>query len=300
MVAHRIHRFLIVVAGVLGTGTTAAADERIEIVPYAGYRTGGDFEFEGVQQHANVDSQGSVALALNLDIDANSQYQVYFSRQATRVEPNPAAPGGTDLDIAYLHLGGTLTPDTSLALKPYLVGTLGATWFSPDAIGAHDSTQFSSLWGAGYEFRCGRTSTFFLRPEGSSLFFRTARRSSVAPVRAAGHVSCVRTEQSLSSTNYWRVLRSDFDVVSSSVVAHARSPFVVQAYAVGPRRECFVGHWIHSHIKPRYRNSRNLTSPAPHANNAGRRLKNEPSTFWCIPDTSNCHGCLIQAPSPLR
>ena len=147
--AHRISRFLFVGAGVLGIVTNAAADDRIEIVPYAGFRTGGDFEFEDVQQHAHVDSQGSLALALNLDIDANSQYQVYFSRQATRIEPNPATPGGTDLDIAYLHLGGTLTPDTSLALKPYLVGTLGATWFSPDAVGAHDSTQFSISLGGG-------------------------------------------------------------------------------------------------------------------------------------------------------
>jgi hypothetical protein len=51
-----------VVAGVLGIGP-AAADKRIEIVPYAGFRTGGDFEFQDVQQHANVDSQGSLALA---------------------------------------------------------------------------------------------------------------------------------------------------------------------------------------------------------------------------------------------
>jgi len=138
-IAHRIRRFLFVGAGVLGVVTTAAADDRIEIVPYAGFRTGGDFEFEDVQQHAHVDSQGSLALALNLDIDANSQYQVYFSRQATRIEPTPATPGGTDLDVAYLHFGGTLTPDTNLALKPYLVGTLGATWFSPDAVGAHEN-----------------------------------------------------------------------------------------------------------------------------------------------------------------
>src|SRR3954462_11684354 len=89
LVAHGIRSFLVMGAGVLGIVTTAAADERVEIVPYAGFRTGGDFEFEDVQQHANVDSRGSFALALNLDIDANSQYQVYFSRQATAIEPNP-------------------------------------------------------------------------------------------------------------------------------------------------------------------------------------------------------------------
>ena len=148
-IAHRIRMCLFAGAGVLGIVTPAAADHRIEIVPYAGFRTGGDFEFEDVQQHANVDSDGSLALALNLDVDANSQYQLYFSRQATRIEPNPATPEGTDVDIAYLHLGGTLTPDTNLALKPYLVGTLGATWFSPDASGAHDSTQFSIGLGGG-------------------------------------------------------------------------------------------------------------------------------------------------------
>ena len=149
LVTHRIHEFLIAGAGVLGVVTTAAADDRFEIVPYAGFRTGGDFEFEDVQQDAHVDSQGSFALALNMNIDANSQYQLYFSRQATRIEPNPATPDGTDLDIGYLHFCGTLTPDTSLPFKPYLVGTLGATWFSPDVAGAHDSTRFSISLGGG-------------------------------------------------------------------------------------------------------------------------------------------------------
>src|SRR4051812_19151130 len=165
--AHRILRFLLVGAGgVLGVVTIAAADNRIEIVPYAGFRTGGDFEFEDVQQHAYVDSEGSLALALNLDIDANSQYQVYFSQQATRIEPNPANPAGTDLDIAYLHFGGTLTPDTSLALKPYLVGTLGATWFSPDAVGAHDSTQLSIALGGGLRFPVRPRFSFLLEARG--------------------------------------------------------------------------------------------------------------------------------------
>jgi hypothetical protein len=158
--------FFIVGAGVLGIVTTAAAAERFEIVPYAGFRTGGDFEFEDVQQHAHVDSQGSLALALNMDIDASSQYQLYFSRQPTRIEPNPATPGGTDLDIAYLHLGGTLTPDTSLLFKPYLVGTLGATWFSPDVAGAHDSTQFSISLGGGLRIPLRPNFNFLLEARG--------------------------------------------------------------------------------------------------------------------------------------
>ena len=148
----------------------AAAAERIEIVPYAGFRTGGDFEFEDVQQHAHVDSQGSLALAVNLDIDANSQYQIYFSRQATRIAPNAATPDGTDLDIAYLHLGGTLTPDTSLRLKPYLVGTLGATWFSPDIPGSHDSTQFSLSLGGGLRIPVRSNFSFLLEARGFATF----------------------------------------------------------------------------------------------------------------------------------
>ena len=163
------------VAAIPSFVTTAAAAERIEIVPYAGFRTGGDFEFEDVQQHANVDSQGSLALALNLDIDANSQYQLYFSRQATRIEPNPATPGGTDLDIAYLHLGGTLAPDTSLPLKPYLVGTLGATWFSPDAAGAHDSTQFSIGLGGGIRIPVRSNFSFLLEARGFATFLSDGR-----------------------------------------------------------------------------------------------------------------------------
>jgi hypothetical protein len=175
LIAHRIRRFLFVGAGIVGIVATAAADNRIEIVPYAGFRAGGDFEFEDAQQQANVDSDGSLALALNLDIDSHSQYQLYFSQQATRIEPNPATPGGTDLDITYLHLGGTLTPDTSRALKPYLVGTLGATWFSPDAAGAHDSTQLSIALGGGLRIPVRPRFSLLLEARGFVTFLSGSR-----------------------------------------------------------------------------------------------------------------------------
>ncbi|HEU4624490.1 MAG TPA: hypothetical protein VFS52_07005 [Steroidobacteraceae bacterium] len=121
----------------------ARRDARFEIIPYLGFRDGGSFKIEGSDQSANVDGHASFAIAFNLVLPAEElRYHFYYSRQETEVESSP-------LNIEYLHLGGTMTPDPSLALMPYVIGSMGVTRFAPRGAGLSDETRFSLGLGGG-------------------------------------------------------------------------------------------------------------------------------------------------------
>jgi len=117
-----------------------------EVVPYLGYRGGGSFDVEGSDQNANVDGHATFALAFNFVTTEEIRYHVFYSRQDTDVESTPAS---TPLKIEYLQLGSTIVPDPSIALMPYVIGSLGVTRFAPDAAGTSDETRFSLAVGGG-------------------------------------------------------------------------------------------------------------------------------------------------------
>lgn len=116
---------------------------RFEIIPYLGYRGGGSFAVEGADQSANVDGHASFALAFNLVMPEEVRYHFYYSHQQTDLEST------TPLNIDYLHIGGTVTPDSAVPLMPYVIGSIGVTRFAPSAAGASDETRFSIGVGGG-------------------------------------------------------------------------------------------------------------------------------------------------------
>src|SRR5262245_24649591 len=62
---------------------------RFEITPFAGYRMGGDFDVDvgaNTTQSADLDDDGSYALALDMRRDEESQYELFYSRQETNLE----------------------------------------------------------------------------------------------------------------------------------------------------------------------------------------------------------------------
>lgn len=129
----------------------AAPLPRFEVTPFVGYRFGGDFDVDtgaDTTQNADLDDHGSFAIALDMRRDEESQYELFYSRQETNLEPaSPLGPLG--INVEYLHIGGTLDVDQNLPLKPYIVGTLGLTRFSPEPGGAGDNTRFSFSLGGG-------------------------------------------------------------------------------------------------------------------------------------------------------
>jgi len=126
----------------------AQVPTRWEVTPFVGYRMGGDFDITGATGGADLDDQGSFGFAVNLAIDEGSSYELFYSRQEASFARNSAlAP--FDLDVEYLHLGGTLVVNDELPLAPYIVGGLGLTRLSPQTGTGSDDTRFSFSLGAG-------------------------------------------------------------------------------------------------------------------------------------------------------
>jgi hypothetical protein len=119
---------------------------RWEVTPFVGYRMGGDFDLENMNGAAagsvDLENHGSFAVAVNLLIDQTSAYELFYSRQETSVKnSSPLAP--FDLDIEYLHLGGTLVLSEELPVVPYMAGGLGLTRLSPQTGDGSEDTRFS-------------------------------------------------------------------------------------------------------------------------------------------------------------
>jgi hypothetical protein len=117
-----------------------------EITPFVGYRMAGDFDIDNSNQEADLQDHGSFALALSMRRDESSLYELLYARQESRLEDDsPLAP--LDVNVEYLHLGGTLDVNDELLLKPYIVGTLGVTRFTLES--GSDDTRFSVSLGGG-------------------------------------------------------------------------------------------------------------------------------------------------------
>ena len=120
---------------------------RWEVTPFVGYRMGGDFDVNA-PGGGDLENHGSFGLAVNLFIDETASYELFYSRQETSFESSsPIAP--FDLDIEYLHLGGTLVLSDELPVEPYMVGGVGLTRLSPKTGNGSEDTRASLSLGAG-------------------------------------------------------------------------------------------------------------------------------------------------------
>ena len=122
----------------------------LEITPYAGYTTGGNFEDNTTGANLDVKDGGSFGLVLGVPDTPETQYELFYGFQRTKVTGGGTFGGGTlfDLDIHYLHLGGAyMFPGNTV--RPFLSGGLGATHFVPHGSGTSQKTYFSLSLGGG-------------------------------------------------------------------------------------------------------------------------------------------------------
>ena len=141
----------------------------IEVTPVVGYRVGGEFKRpEGVTGPAIKLDEGSAwGLIVNWPSVANTEWEVYLSRQATGLKPTGTLVPGidlpADLDVSYLQVGGTYWFDGERA-RPYIVATLGASRFEPSGSDFSSETFFAFGIGGGYKL--APTSRIGVRLEG--------------------------------------------------------------------------------------------------------------------------------------
>lgn len=128
----------------------AGAEWGLEITPYAGYGIGGSFDDNTTGTKLDLREGGSFGIVLDLSDSPDTQYELFYGYQRTKVTGGGTFGGETlfDLDLHYLHVGGTYM-FTGNMVRPYIAGGLGATHFVPHGSGMNPKTYFSISLGGG-------------------------------------------------------------------------------------------------------------------------------------------------------
>lgn len=140
---------VLLLASVLFPGKVGA-EWGLEITPYAGFTIGGNFTDNTTGTDLDVKEGGSFGLILGLPDTPETQYELFYGFQRTKVTGGGTFGGETlfDLDIHYLHLGGTYLFSAD-KVRPFISGGLGATHFVPHGSGLDQKTYFSLSLGGG-------------------------------------------------------------------------------------------------------------------------------------------------------
>jgi len=197
---------LAVAAGVVALGSCApalAAEEQpllFEVAGFGSLAVGGRFRLEdanagtasGTGSSVSVADHGAFALTADLRADEGSQYELFYSREATDLRGNSSVPP-TGVTIEYLHIGGTLLLDDEPKIKPYMVGGVGMTRFTPGEQGSTD-TRFSASLGLGLRWPVAKH--FSVRLEGrgfvtlvnpdAAVFCRSDQNGLLCRIRGSG------------------------------------------------------------------------------------------------------------------
>jgi opacity protein-like surface antigen len=205
-----------VAAATLGFTTARAADPesappppdrpRFEVAALGGFSLGGSFTLNSTGPRVDVGDHGSLALALDAQADESTQYELFYSHQSTTLRGDSTfTPVG--VAVEYLHIGGTLVLDDLSRLKPYLLGGLGVTRFSPPAPGLED-TRFSASLGLGLRVPVNRQVSLRLEARGlltlisadTSLFCRSDQNGLLCQIH--GHGSTFLQGEALAGVAY--------------------------------------------------------------------------------------------------
>jgi len=167
---------------------------KFELSPFAGYRFGGEFEEEGTERTFDLGDSNAHGIILNIREEANTQWEVLYARQSTAVDTQPPlAEPVPDLDVEYLHFGGTYLGD-GLNTRPFLAATIGLSRFDPKPSGSGAETYFSASIGGGVQLRAakrvgirleGRVVTTFVDSD-SQIFCRSGGVTNFCAIRVEG------------------------------------------------------------------------------------------------------------------
>lgn len=167
----QVFGFLLIV---LAVATPVAAQQPdSEITVFGGYRFGGEISVEDSEAVYAAQDSASYGLIWNTHYKANTQWEVFFSRQQTEVElsdPLIANPP-IDLDLYTLQLGGTYLWDGQ-GVQPYLAMTLGGTHIRSEAGSGDSDTFVSASIGLGFKLRPSERLGFRLEARMHSVLVR--------------------------------------------------------------------------------------------------------------------------------
>jgi opacity protein-like surface antigen len=188
-------RALLASIALLLAAPAQGADELpfVQVAAHAGYRAGGSLEDATTGEDRDLDEGGSFALALEFRYRPGDRrnYQLWYSRQSSTVDDGLAS---FDVDVEYLHLGGTIPIGEQERAQPYFAAGLGATRFSSSEPGSSDKTRFSGSIAFGVAVPLAERAAFRLEARGyltavdsdSAIFCRADDGSGFCRIVASG------------------------------------------------------------------------------------------------------------------
>ena len=166
-----------IVAVLVFTGVWADAASALDLTPFIGYRFGGSVE-DAAGNKVNIDDSPSYGFILGSTHDPYHRIELLYSHQATELSQSGSGTRLFDLNVDYLHIGGTYMADKSLPVRPFASGGLGLTYMDPSVAGGSSETRFSLSFGGGAEWfpvdnvglRLEARADFTMLESGGSLF----------------------------------------------------------------------------------------------------------------------------------
>jgi len=166
---------------------------RFSLTPFGGYAFGGEFEDEDGSLVVEVDDAAHFGLIFNIRESQNTQWEIFYARQETEADTSEvsATQPVVDIDVQYLHLGGTYVADGDRT-RPFLAAGIGGTRFDPGPLTFDSENFFSFGIGAGWQLQPtdrlglrleGRLLGTFLRSD-SALFCETGVDENVCAIAA--------------------------------------------------------------------------------------------------------------------
>jgi hypothetical protein len=175
----------VVARGVLVLGIAVfagGAGAQTSVTLYGGARGGGDFEdANGNGTTFKLKSGGAVSASVDWQLDDGRVGQVFYSFQRSAL-PGTAFGQAADVavNISYLHLGGLAFFDGDARNGGgYVVGGLGATFFSPGLGGLSDEIRPSANVGVGWQWPLAR-----------NVALRTELRGYLTLINSSGQFFC--------------------------------------------------------------------------------------------------------------
>ena len=156
MVVSNSKKVWLIVALCCSASTSVLAQEKSldsSFTVFGSLRTGGEFQEEDSDVTYDASDSSAYGLIWNTRNDGDTEWEVYFSHQATdveRVDPLSDTPD-FDLDIYTLQLGGTYLFD-SKGVQTYLAMTLRGTHMKADSEAGDSETFLSGSIGLGFKF----------------------------------------------------------------------------------------------------------------------------------------------------
>ncbi len=162
---------MIVLIALVSPGKLCASD--FEITPILGYTLSGSFEDSVTGIKLEVDDSMSYGIILDINQKSDTQIELYYSLQPTQLMKDEGTFIGYplfDLDIHYIHLGGTVGVGNG-KVKPYIVGTFGATYLNPKQEGLDSETKLSLSLGGGAKLFATDRVGFRIEGRGFGTYF---------------------------------------------------------------------------------------------------------------------------------